>query len=155
MTLADCNHATVQRYWSGCRCDACRGANRVYERERRSGIMSQHEHDLFWAMHQQIVALRRRCKAKHRQLTITDDDLIALYLAQEGRCALSGRHLVINPVDVRNPDALSIDRIDSSKGYTPDNIRLVTTSVNLALSDLGTPAFVRMCVSVVQALAKG
>jgi hypothetical protein len=40
-------------------------------------------------------------------------------------------------VSTQNPFAPSIDRIDSSKGYTPENIRIVLWCVNRALGEDG------------------
>jgi len=37
----------------------------------------------------------------------------------------------------RNPFAPSIDKIDSKKGYTPDNCRIITTYENMAISEYG------------------
>tara|TARA_S200002703_G_C3709098_1_gene217781 strand:+ start:292 stop:618 length:327 start_codon:yes stop_codon:yes gene_type:complete len=34
-----------------------------------------------------------------------------------------------------NPDAKSLDRIDSSKGYTPDNIRVISWAANRMLGN--------------------
>jgi len=41
----------------------------------------------------------------------------------------------------KNPVGPSIDRIDSNKGYTAANCRLVLTCVNMALNDWGLKVF--------------
>lgn len=57
-----------------------------------------------------------------------------------GRCELTGIPLRMQGPDIlnqRRPDALSIDRIDSSKGYTIGNVRIVCLAINLALGNWG------------------
>jgi len=44
----------------------------------------------------------------------------------------------------RRPWVPTVDRIDASKGYEPDNIRLVCCAVNIALNDWGDDVFNRM-----------
>lgn len=56
-----------------------------------------------------------------------------------GRCELTGvpfdftRH----PTACRRPYAASVDRIDSTRGYTAANTRLVLCAVNLAMNQWG------------------
>lgn len=66
-------------------------------------------------------------------------DLRQLYSAQQGRCAITRRILSHVPV---TPFSLSIDRIDSAKHYTKDNIHLVCLSVNIAKLDYPLADFV-------------
>ena len=60
---------------------------------------------------------------------ITRDDLMKLWESQDGRCAISNypmKHISSNLFSV------SVDRIDSSQGYTRNNIQLVCQAINLA-----------------------
>ena len=69
---------------------------------------------------------------------------LALYRAQGGRCALSGRRFDLRHVGsgkARRPFAPSLDRIDSTGGYTRDNVRLVCQAVNFALNAYGEDVF--------------
>ena len=57
-----------------------------------------------------------------------------------GFCEITGFPLVLTGPVSRNskrPDAVSIDRIDTSKGYTIGNVRVVCLAVNLALNVWG------------------
>lgn len=72
----------------------------------------------------------------------TADDLKNLYEKQNKRCALSGDFLP----DIRKA---SIDRIDSSKPYTLDNIQIVTKEINLAKHVQSQQDFINMCKKVV------
>ena len=73
--------------------------------------------------------------------TITVDDVLTLKSQQNNICIYSGRTLVW---ERNHPDKASIDRIDSSKGYTPDNIQLVTHLVNQAKSNLYHDEFMHL-----------
>ena len=58
----------------------------------------------------------------------------------EGRCAVSG--LEFSEVQVgggraRRPYAPSLDRIDTRRGYEPDNVRLVCAVANFAMNAWG------------------
>ena len=89
----------------------------------------------------------KKYNAKHptdmREFDITVPFLVDLFERQDGRCALSGLHMSTTthiderPDDMRcNPNKLSIDRIDSSRGYTEDNVQLVRWRPNNMKSDM-------------------
>ena len=59
-----------------------------------------------------------------------------LYEEQRGRCALSGAALTHEGLPC-TPTQVSIDRIDSGRGYVAGNVRLVAVWVNRALSHWG------------------
>jgi hypothetical protein len=78
---------------------------------------------------------------------ITIEDIEELYEIQEGKCALSGQELSFTYNDL---NIISIDRIDSDKGYTKDNIQLTTSIVNQAKSNLSDEVFQEMCINVAE-----
>jgi hypothetical protein len=70
--------------------------------------------------------------------------LFFLWEKQKGRCFLSGLELSLLPPSSGarfNRLAPSIDRIDSQKGYTKDNVRLVCLHINNAINEYGVEAF--------------
>lgn len=78
---------------------------------------------------------RNSANQMKRKFSITIEDIDKLYKKQNGKCALSGIHLIPSAgktiVECNgNGSNMSIDRIDSSKGYTKDNIQLLDTRVN-------------------------
>jgi hypothetical protein len=68
------------------------------------------------------------------------DDLVSLYHQQDGKCAIAG---VMMCHVFGKPNTISIDRIDSAKGYTLDNVHLVCQWVNLAKSKYSLEVFKR------------
>ncbi len=73
--------------------------------------------------------LKHTNKSKQHICTITHKYLIDLLLQQDYKCAISKVELLH---EKRNLQSVSIDRIDSSKGYIEGNIQLVCRTMNLA-----------------------
>lgn len=76
-----------------------------------------------WKMHQRA---KMRCKVTGREFNITPDDIII-----PDRCPILGIKLNMNsgkPGAYRNSP--SLDRKDNSKGYTKDNIQVVSQLAN-------------------------
>ena len=84
---------------------------------------------------------------------VTVEQAWELYQRQGARCAYTGVELRLprNSTDCRNgfPTA-SLDRIDSSKDYTPDNVQWVHKTINLMKSNLSEAEFIRWCRLVVE-----
>ena len=96
----------------------------------------------------QLTSIRSRTRASSgRVCGIDEDDVIGLYLVQEGKCALSGERLSYGrgaPLETK----MSVDRIDSGGNYTADNVQLVTARVNLMKSDLTQRHFIKICLQI-------
>ena len=83
-----------------------------------------------------FIQLRSKRLAQGLVVDIDYDDIIKLYYKQDGKCALSGAkltHLSSSklPAFNRNPNNISIDRKDTTKGYINGNVQLVCNRVNL------------------------
>lgn len=82
-----------------------------------------------------------------------------LHRKQQGRCALSGLPISIaNTIrgDMsRGETTASLDRIDSSKGYTRDNVQWVHKDINKMKMDLSQNAFIALCKAVATNHADG
>lgn len=90
---------------------------------------------------------RQRAKAAGREYTLPKYWGADRYVEQEGRCALSG--VVMRKGQGRmDPYSPSIDRIDSSKGYTPENCQIVLHRVNIAKGDMCQNEFIKLCRTV-------
>lgn len=75
---------------------------------------------------------------------ITIEDVWIKFLEQNKRCALSGEELSF---DIQNQTA-SVDRIDSNKGYTKDNIQIIHKYLNTMKWDLTQEEFIEWCGKV-------
>lgn len=80
---------------------------------------------------------------------IVYEDVLELFHKQEMKCALTKIDFDMNS-GKGNPFSPSIDRIDSSRGYHKDNIRLVCYAVNIGLSNFGTDTYVYICKAVAE-----
>jgi len=70
--------------------------------------------------------------AKTKGFDITKDYLLMLLKKQNNKCAISEINLIH---DIGKPETVSIDRIDSSKGYIKGNVQLVCQFINYAKHD--------------------
>lgn len=96
---------------------------------------------------------RKRAKLKELTFDLKAEDLIRILRSQQYRCALSGLPFRTEAVTVddgifRAPFRPSIDRIDSGKGYLPDNVRVVLVAVNVALSDWGEDVLITIAHAI-------
>jgi hypothetical protein len=91
----------------------------------------------------------KRAKEKNMEYNLTPDFIYNLYLKQNKKCALTNKQLTFINKKGRIPTNLSIDRIDSSKGYTEDNVQLVCSVVNLMKLDLEINEFKEWCQLIV------
>lgn len=72
-----------------------------------------------------------------------------LFLKQNGKCALTGWTILL-PEKSKDEQTASLDRIDSSKGYTVDNIQWVHKDVNKMKLDYSQEYFIEVCKKVTE-----
>jgi hypothetical protein len=73
-------------------------------------------------------ASRARARLKNREHDLTKQDLLELY-PTDGKCPIFGFDLEWNGSGFRETSP-SIDRIDSNKGYTKDNVQIISWKAN-------------------------
>lgn len=91
--------------------------------------------DEFSPFRRVVTNARSNAKPHKMLITITVEDVKKQWDKQNGLCAYTNIPMRIFETAIRKewiPTTMSLDRIDSSKGYTPDNIELVCLSINLA-----------------------
>lgn len=93
-----------------------------------------------------LSAMRRK-KVSKLEFTLTLEDLKELYL-NNSTCALSGIDLTWNENKTILAQNLSVDRIDSNKGYTKDNVELVDKRINMMKGSLSNEEFIKLCTLV-------
>lgn len=100
------------------------------------------------------LSAKQRAKRKKLEYSLSVDVLILISESQNNQCSLTGI-----PFDLKSsheyrvrPFAPSIDRIDNSKGYTLDNIRIVCIIVNKAKNEYSQEIFDNMCRARVEVL---
>lgn len=89
----------------------------------------------------------KRQKKDRFPLEITREFAYQKLAQQNFRCALSGT-LIWLPANPRDTVTASLDRIDSTKGYTKDNIQWLHKNVNLMKNVFDEDHFIHMCLSV-------
>ena len=77
---------------------------------------------------------------------ITKEYLWDLYIKQNKKCALSGIDIYLASSSVnKKENTASVDRIDSSKGYIPDNVQWVHKKINKMKLDYSQNYFIELC----------
>lgn len=72
---------------------------------------------------------------KNIRSALSEEFIASLYEKQDGMCALTGLKMTTVRGSGRISTNMSLDRIDSSKGYTEDNVQLVCVFANTLKSD--------------------
>lgn len=102
-----------------------------YERQQRK----REEEPTFIA--QMLYNATTRAKNKGLDIDIDIPFLTSLLEESNYKCAVSGQDMTLLSLNRKkaNPFRVSLDRIDSSKGYTKENVRLVCWAVNQMKAD--------------------
>ena len=82
---------------------------------------------------------KKRAKKKGIEFDLTPEFIEDLYNKTGRRCCVTGIYFKLENDTryLKNPLFPSVDRIDSSKGYTKDNCRLVCVCANYAMNEWG------------------
>jgi hypothetical protein len=89
--------------------------------------------------------MRRGAKIRNLDFSISVEDIEKIYENQYKKCAISGIDIFFAPYKKGNTGTASVDRKDSTKGYTIDNIQIVHKDINLAKQAKSDEDFIRMC----------
>lgn len=117
----------------------CRACDLAYQNERRvknRDSLTQYYRDyqkerrknFDYRLQMLVNASKQRARLNQREHSISVEDVKAIY-PPDGRCPIFGVTLAFNKAGFRD-DSPSIDRIDSSKGYTRDNIQVISWKAN-------------------------
>lgn len=125
-------------------CAKCRGFNKYPEkRAQRRGYFDLNIHNAW------LKSVNDNLTRGNRVLEslITTTDLLNQYELQGGKCNYTGINLDVILTFKKDSNA-SIDRIDSSKGYTKDNIQWVYKPVNIMKNSYSEEEFLYVCNKV-------
>lgn len=114
-------------------CNACKKVEIAPYRERYYGYGRTHHRKRPWV--NMIANARDRAKRKGMEFDLDDYAPEIASRVMRGICELSGVPLSFDRE--RSPYSASLDRRDSTKGYTYDNIRVLAWGLNHALKDWG------------------
>ena len=89
-----------------------------------------------WSM----VKAHNKNRRKQLDLTITREYIKNLWNKQNGRCFWTQVPMITGGGG-RHPQQVSLDRIDSTKGYTPDNVVLSCLFANYGKCDISIKTF--------------
>ena len=103
--------------------------------------------------------LKKNALKRNIDVNISEEDIINLYYKQEGLCKLTNIQMTYNKYTTTNNrihhlNNISVDRIDSKKHYSNDNIQLVCVKINIIKWDLSSEDFIETCKLVVNNLNK-
>jgi len=93
--------------------------------------------------------VKGQAKQRDIEFSLRKEDICNQLVSRGYRCNLSGRKIseLLMPGD---PDAGSLDRIDSSKGYLSGNIQMVTKQINISKHSMSNEEFINLCRDVVR-----
>lgn len=91
--------------------------------------------------------IKARARIKNLEMNITQEYMGDLFKLQRGICKLSGRKMILRSY-YKDENTASLDRIDSSKGYTVGNVQWVHKDMNTMKLDWSDSEFIEACKEV-------
>lgn len=133
-------------------CTQCKDCQRKRYYKERQRILQNDFLALKYKLNAALKASKRRSKDKNLYNELNIEYLLYLWNFQKGKCALTGEQMTYKFYEGRVNTNLSIDRVDSSKGYTKDNIQLVTMAANQMKNDLTLDELTVMCRNIIKTI---
>jgi hypothetical protein len=97
-----------------------------------------------------FTTVKRNAKKRSIEFDISIEYLWDLYLKQKGKCALSGLSLLFGRVvKDRESRTVSVDRIDSTRGYVEGNVQWVHKKINIMKNVYSQEEFIILCRQIV------
>jgi len=87
----------------------------------------------------------RGAAQRGREFHLTFQDMQSLWEKQQGLCYYSAVKMTTT---VSDPNKVSIDRLDSTQEYTPDNVVLCTSRINLMKRNMTLEEFLGVVLRV-------
>ena len=113
-----------------CSRSCCSYHNMKVHPEFKLNLKNGRENDIYSQFKKHFLNAKNRATKNNIEFTITWNDLKFIWDKQNGKCAYTDIKLLNSKNSsnklLKSPIKASLDRIDSSKGYTPDNIQWVS-----------------------------
>lgn len=96
-------------------------------------------------------SLKAAAKTRDYEFSISIEDIWNIFEAQKGKCALSNLSIHFEPKSLnRSISTASVDRIDSCKGYTKENIQIVHKDINKMKNSYPQDYFIYVCKKIAE-----
>jgi hypothetical protein len=92
-----------------------------------------------------------RAKVKNIDFSLTKHDILSLWNKQQGKCFYTYENMTH---DTGSNSMVSIDRLDSSKGYSIGNVCLTIWEVNRMKNNIDFDRFITICRNITSNLAR-
>jgi hypothetical protein len=112
------------RLWEKANPEKVLAKKRRYRADPNSGV-SRNERSPQTRRRQLFLRIRKRAEREGIEFTLRYEDIV-----WPQTCPVFGFAIDYHPKGSRNHDSPSIDRLDSSRGYTPDNIIVMSWRAN-------------------------
>jgi hypothetical protein len=148
LTCWDCKETKTRRvfpyrkqykYNKEKRCKRCNNENR--SERRNNHTIEQMINDMVVSSKHAARKRKERGRLNCGIHTITTDDVLKIKDLQNNKCVYTGQELIW---EYNHNYKASIDRIDSNRGYIPDNIQLVSQIANQAKSNMDEEEFLHL-----------
>ncbi|AFY81773.1 hypothetical protein [Oscillatoria acuminata] len=134
----------------------CKGVAQLKGKRTTAHLKKGGEKDEFSPFRHPLKIIRKSVKQRKIEASVTLQDLKQIWEQQGGICPYTGWDLVLLPCTTDyqylplTPNRASVDRIDSSKGYSLDNIQFVAVMANLAKHCFRETELLEFCQAVYQ-----
>jgi hypothetical protein len=111
--------------------------------KNRISYIPLYERDLI----SRLKSLCTNAKNRSKEFSINTSNLLDVLIKQDCRCAYTKLPLLAT---ANQFNTISLDRVDSSKGYVVGNIQLVCTAINRMKQEYSEEMFLLFCLLVTQ-----
>jgi len=114
----------------------CKDCDKKYRANQAGLDQYSYMDKLFSKLRYEVQSGHRRTSRADLTWHINQAHLYNCYHKQDGKCALSGQTMTWLTGQGKVDSNISLDRIDPTVGYEPDNIQLITYRCNIMKHDL-------------------
>ena len=126
-------------------------------KKRSCGCGVRGKNNYLWKGHEKITGhywshIRKDAKKRHLEFSMTIEEAWNKFVKQNERCSLSNTllYLPTNTTTQESNYTASLDRIDSSQGYTDNNTQWVHKDVNMMKHKFTQENFIKWCRKIAQ-----